>query len=150
MGDSENFNSYNNLLLCLTSHEQKTVLLTLLRLVSSRILGCSEKNKSIGGLAALISGLIADNSCLQQCLVHWLGGIPAGGIGSETESRRAVIAAISPRRGGRFFLSPMHRLSYKQNYSKRHLTKLWISLVIGYTSNMRQYFSRKVRFQYSE
>ncbi|SLM40090.1 Telomere length regulation protein, conserved domain [Lasallia pustulata] len=87
-------------------HEQRTVLYSMIRIVSKRCLSADEpvnfsdtqaSNKStIGGLTGLLAALTQDSPALKDALVEWLTGISGGGIPHSNDTHRAVIAAIAP------------------------------------------------------
>jgi hypothetical protein len=103
-GDDHSTKSFKRIMLSLAVHEQKTLLYTITRHLSSRLLSpidniALSKNKSedrvVGGLATLLVAIIHDAPSLQDLLVDWLIGTSAEAAGQSHKTHRAVIAALS-------------------------------------------------------
>lgn len=81
----------------------------MLRIASKRLQGfnkeCSDveetddDTKILQGVAALISGLTADDDELKECMCQWLTGNNAAGLGQGIAIQRAVIAALAVDQG---------------------------------------------------
>lgn len=90
-------------------HEQRTILYSMIRIVSKRCLsadksskvlnGQAPNNSTIGGLAGLLAALTQDKPALKDALVEWLTGISGGSIAHSHEMHRAAIAAVAPDQG---------------------------------------------------
>ena len=90
-------------------HEQRTVLYSMISIVSKRYLSADKSfdildpqapnNSAIGGLAGLLAALTKDNPALEDALVEWLTGISGGGIANSHDTHRAAIAVIAPDQG---------------------------------------------------
>lgn len=90
-------------------HEQRTVLYSMIRIVSKRCLSVEKpfdlldtqapENSTVGGIAGLLAALTQDNPALKDALVEWLTGISGGSIAHSHDTHRAVLAAITPDQG---------------------------------------------------
>lgn len=90
-------------------HEQRTVLYSMIRIVSKRCLSTEKpfdlldtsasENSTVGGLAGLLVAITQDSSALKDALVEWLTSISGGGIAHLHDTHRAVLAAITPDQG---------------------------------------------------
>ena len=108
-GSVSNLDAHRSLLHRLQTHEQRSTIFSILRIVSRRFLPASEQSesgstsqfndKAIGGIAALMTDLVGDSTDLRDALQDWLLGVSGGGIGSDIDTRRAVIASISVDQG---------------------------------------------------
>lgn len=103
----------------LSAHEQKTVLYSIIRILSDFPLSTNGPNqgsrrvgqsKSIGGVAALIRAIVGDVKILLDYLVEWLVGISADAVAYVHIAHRAVIAALSSIPGE--YLSSALQFSY--------------------------------------
>ena len=88
----------------LSAREQKTLLYSIIRILSSHHLLTEGplrdsrhegQSKVIGGVAALITAIVGDVPTLQDDLVEWLVGISADAVGQVHNAHRAVIASLS-------------------------------------------------------
>lgn len=90
-------------------HEQRTVLYSVIRIVSKRCLSANKSfhvldtqastNSAISGLAGLLGALTEDNPALKDALVDWLTDISGGAIAHSHDTHRAVIATMAPDQG---------------------------------------------------
>ena len=83
----------------LASYEQKKVLYAIIRLVARKLPSFEGDQQYIGGLAALIEDLTADEDSLQGALVEWLTDLSGESTGSDVNTRRGVLSALSTRSG---------------------------------------------------
>ncbi|KAK6366328.1 telomere binding protein [Exophiala oligosperma] len=89
----------------LPSHDQKSLFDTILCDLARKHLGgnlsagekacLDSKSPAIGGVAAMIKGLVENNILLQTHLTHWLTSATGQYLGLGLDSRRAVIASLS-------------------------------------------------------
>ena len=93
----------------LSAHEQKTLLYSIIRILSKEYLSregpaqgwkCEAQSQAIGGVAALIRAIVGVVPALQDDLVEWLVGLSADAVGQVHKAHRAVIAALSSISGG--------------------------------------------------
>lgn len=96
-GESKGLNILWQLLPDLPSHEQRKVLYAIIRLVSKKLPSKESDLQYVGGLAALIEYLIADKDNLQENLVDWLTDVSGENTGSDLNTRRGLLAALSSR-----------------------------------------------------
>ena len=88
----------------LSAHEQKTLLFSIIRILSEMHLSTNGpiqdlrrvgQSKAIGGVAALIKAIVEDVQTLQDFLVEWLVGVSADAVGYVHIAHRAVTAVLS-------------------------------------------------------
>lgn len=79
----------------LSSHEQKKVLYGVIRLVSRKLPSIEGDQQYIDGLAALVEDLIGDKDSLQEALMDWMTDVAGENTGSDMNTRRGVLAALS-------------------------------------------------------
>ena len=84
----------------LSAHEQKTLLYSIIRILSKEYLSTEGPAQAIGGVAALIRAIVGVVPALQDDLVEWLVGLSADAVGQVHKAHRAVIAALSSISGG--------------------------------------------------
>lgn len=105
-----------------------------------------ERNATpVGGVAAMISGLVQNNSLLQNHIIHWLTATNGeyGGLGLD--ARRAVIATLASRQGKRVVgIWPGSPTDLSQKNCSRFSRSAWAILGTNYRSNMIQSYSRRV------
>lgn len=93
----------------LPSHDQKSLFDTILCDLARKHLGgnlsagekacLDSKSPAIGGVAAMIKGLVENNILLQTHLTHWLTSATGQYLGLGLDSRRAVTASLSTDKG---------------------------------------------------
>ena len=98
-GEVEGVASNLSLLRCLAKHEQRIVVLTMLRLISRRLASCPAGSQPllIRGVAALLQEITKDNQYLQDSLLPWLTEVPSAGIELDISVHHAVFTALSSK-----------------------------------------------------
>jgi hypothetical protein len=61
-----------------------------------------ESEKNVGGVAAMVAGVMKNNSVLDDHLVEWLTGNKGDFANLGLDTRRAVIATLALRQGKSF------------------------------------------------
>lgn len=118
-------------------HEQRTVLYSMIRIVSKRCLSVDKpfnlldtrapENSTVNGLAGLLAALTQDKSALKDALVEWLTGLSGEGTAHSHDIHRAVMAAIAPDQGMSRGLSGV-KFSIAESYVERTVSVLQKSL----------------------
>ncbi|MCJ1243053.1 telomere binding protein [Trapelia coarctata] len=96
-GETRDLVVLRQVMIGLSSHELKKVLYALIRVVSRKLHSIEGDQQYIGGLAALVEDLISDKDGLQEALVDWLTDLSGESTGSDINTRRGVLAALSSR-----------------------------------------------------
>ena len=103
-GDGRSLQKYKALMAILSRHEQKTLLYSIIRILSKQQLHVEapsqdprreSQSRAIGGVASLLRVIVEDVPTLQDSLVEWLVGISTDAVGQAHSTHRAVIAALS-------------------------------------------------------
>lgn len=104
-GDEKNLRKYRAVISSSSSFEQKTLLYSVVRVLSQQQLSTSGnqrvepkaalENRAISGVAAVIAELTKDAPDLQDSLIEWLTAISSGAVGQSHNTQRAVIATLS-------------------------------------------------------
>lgn len=136
-------------------YDQKGLLDTILRDLARRFFQSStdavaEKESllrnapAVAGVAALITGLVQNNSVLQSHLIHWLTSLHGEYAVLGIDIRRSVIVILASDQGTAQMFLPDHPTDAIQPDSKQFLTKAWNHLETSYKFNMIQYSNRSV------
>lgn len=100
--------NYQALVGMLSANEQKSILYTLIEIVSKLKLqfgSSSDKAKSqveaeaLGASAALVAAIVESSSNLQASLTDWLVSLPAVAPAQSHHAHRAVIAVVANSKG---------------------------------------------------
>ena len=103
-GENDSLQNSKTLISRLSIHDQKTLLYSLIRILSKQHLQTEVsprdsrregQSKAIGGVAAVIKAIVGVVPTLQDHLGEWLGGISAIAVGQGHTTHRAVIAVSS-------------------------------------------------------
>lgn len=130
-GDSRSLQKCKSLLARLSAHEQKTLLYSMIRILSKQHLRTEfpsqypkreGQSKAIGSVGSLLRVIVGNVPILQDSLVEWLVGVSADAVGQLHNTHRAVIAALSSIPGlypesAQQCVYPLKRL---QNKSPKH------------------------------
>ena len=92
-GDESLIQRYRAILVQLHAHEQKLLLYSLIRVLSTRQL--NDNSEYLRGAAAVISALCADSASLRDQSVGWLFGNSPEAVVHSHATRRAVVLALS-------------------------------------------------------
>jgi len=101
-------NECRGLISRLPAHEQRTLIYTVIAVLSKRnsAFGSSIGNaedqvelKALRGVPALITALVAHKHDLQVGLIDWLIGVSANATGQSHMTHRAVIVVVSNNNG---------------------------------------------------
>lgn len=134
-GDGRLLQRCKSLLARLSAHEQKTLLYSIIRILSKQHLRtefpsqnpkCEGQSKAVGGVASLLRAIVEDVPILQDNLVEWLVGVSANAVGQLHNAHRAVIAALSsiPSLYPKSALQCVYPLKRLQNKSPKHWRKV--------------------------
>jgi transcriptional regulator of acetoin/glycerol metabolism len=82
-------------------HEKRKVLYAFIRQISKQYPPKEDDQRYIAGLAAVISELVEFRVELQTMLVDWLTDASSESVGSDMETRRAVLTALPASAGPR-------------------------------------------------
>jgi len=94
-GETRDLDVLRQLMNGLSSHEQKKVLYGVIRLVSRKLPSIEGDQQYIDGFAALVEDLIGDKDSLQEALMDWMTDVAGENTGSDMNTRRGVLAALS-------------------------------------------------------
>ena len=97
IGDESSLWSSRALIMELSSYEQRSLLYSIIRVLSKK--QPKYDKKVLEGSAALLSGLVGDDSPLQEQLASWLVGTSPEAIGHGNFMQRTVILAFSTHMG---------------------------------------------------
>jgi len=143
------------LLKTLSAYDQKAVFDIILRDVSRKYLQTSGTiltqslstpvdAAAIGGMAAMINGLVQNNSLLEAHLAHWLTSNSGDYAGLGLGARRAVIVTLAQKQGDVYFNIHFILLISRQTTCKMFLEEVWSILATRCRSSMALYFSKSV------
>ena len=116
-GDNRSLDRCKALIARLSTHEQKALLYSEIRIISRQHLPTEDssqysrregQSKAIGGVASLLKAMVGDVPTLQDNLIEWLVGIAAEAVGQVHNAHRAVIAALSSIPGLELNLALQH------------------------------------------
>jgi telomere length regulation protein len=143
----------HSLLNTLSAYDQKAVFDIILRDVTRRHLQTSASGLSqglptsgeftaVGGMAAMINGLVQSNSLLEAHLVHWLTSTSGDYAGLGLGVRRAVIATLAQKQGERYFKYSLHFTDFStdnlQNVLKKSLANFGNKIQIQHDTMLQQ------------
>ena len=114
-GDDRPLDSYRSIVGALSTHEQKTLFYSIIRVLSRKHLAGSDTSqnnggdgaKARGGVAALLVAFTQSIPSVQDLLVGWLVGTSAEAVNYNHNTHRAVVAALSHDNGEPFYPSAL-------------------------------------------
>lgn len=132
--DSRSLQRCKSLLAKLSVHEQKTLLYSIIRILSKQHLrndfpsqypNREGQSKTIGGVGSLLRAIVGSVPNLLENLVEWLVGVSADAVGQLHNAHRAVIVALSSIPGlyKESALQCVHPLKHLQNKPPKHWRK---------------------------
>lgn len=132
-GEGKYLSKYRTLMRSSSPHEKKAFLYSLLRILPKRHLSLGGNlnlnvsrefnKKTLGGVAALIVGLIQDLPVLGDAIIDWLTGVSADGVGQSNDLHRAVIAALSSDGGIVFTTQPQPPILNRDRTNEKSITE---------------------------
>ena len=152
-GDNDSLQSSKALISRLSIHDQKTLLYSLIRILSKQHLQADPlprdsrregQSKAIGGVAAVIKAIVGVVPTLQDHLGEWLVGISATAVGQGHTTHRAVIAVSSTIPGeyldaGLQYLYPLNDLPGQVNKGlEKGMSLFGDKLYIKHTPTLHQ------------
>ena len=98
-GEVECLDTMAQIIYKIPSHDQRKVINSILRSISSKISSVQGDQHVINGFAALLRSLVGDKPNLQDTLIEWLSSASGGAVSTDVNTRRVVLAALSSYAG---------------------------------------------------